>query len=110
MSANDGVTPTVRAEALSALFRKLQAAGPGGMVKPAEAMVGAGDLLRRTRAAGLGESQVEAILAGVERGSLEAWLSRNPVAALEAALDRALQEGGEGGLGGGGGGRERWAS
>ena len=43
MNPNDGVTPTVRAEALFALFHKLQAAGQGGTVKAAEAVVGAGD-------------------------------------------------------------------
>ena len=101
MNSNDGGTPNVRAEALSALFLKLQVVGQAGPVKPAEAMVGAGDLLRRTRAAGLGESQVEAILSGVGREPLESWLAKSPVAALEAAMDSGAG-GGRGGRPGGG--------
>ncbi len=109
MSANDGISPTVRVEALTALFHKLQAGGQGGM-KPAELMVSAGDLLRRTRAAGAGESQVESILGAVPRDQLESWLARDPAVALEAALDRAMSEGGEAGLAEDGEEREVWAS
>ncbi|HEY8209596.1 MAG TPA: hypothetical protein VIG99_19045 [Myxococcaceae bacterium] len=110
MSSNDGNTAE-RAKALSVLFRKLQVtAGQGGAVKAAEAMVGVGDLLRRTRTAGLGESQVEAILSRIGRESLEAWLVKSPVAALEAAMDRALSEGGEAALAEDGAEREIWAS
>lgn len=110
MSPHDAVTATVRAEALSALFRKLQAASPGSQLKPVEAMVGAGDLLRRSRAAQVGVSQVEAILGGIPREPLEAWLSKAPAVALEPALDRALSEGGEAGLAEDGEEREVWAS
>ena len=110
MSSHDAVAASGRAEALSALFRKLQAAGQGGPVKPVEAMVGAGDLLRRASAAQLGVSQVEAILAGIPREPLEAWLAKAPATALEAALDRALAEGGEAGLAEDAEEREVWAS
>ena len=109
MGSNDGTSPAVRAETLGALFRKLQAATQLQM-KPAEIMVGAGDLLRRTRAAGLGESQVESLLGAVPREQLEGWLARDPAIALEAALERALSEGAEAGLAEDGDEREVWAS
>ncbi|HYV45408.1 MAG TPA: hypothetical protein VFA20_11125 [Myxococcaceae bacterium] len=111
MSANGGVTLTMRTEALTALYRKLQTAGEVGAMKPVETMVGAGDLLRRTHAAGLlSESQVEVVLGAVPRGPLEAWLAKAPAVALEAALERALSEGGEAALAEDGEEREVWAS
>jgi glucose/arabinose dehydrogenase len=98
-----------RKESLVALHRKLQGAAGAG-VRPAEVMVGAGDLLRRTRAAGVMEIQVESILAAVPREPLEAWLLKDPAVSLDAALDRALAEGGEAGLADDLEEQEMWAS
>ena len=109
MGSSDAAGPTARQEPLRALHRKLQEASAGSL-RPAEVMVGAGHLLRRSRAAGLQESEIESILGTVSREALEAWLHKDPAVALEAALERALEEGGEAGLADDAQEQEVWAS